>query len=322
MTEPTTQSQEHAINTDPGEGYGRNGYAVVRGIFDPDRVARLLPICERVLAQWRERPLSDNPPVGPLANYLRHLNNPGYHRGRPEDLAAILDAAAAPAVLSAVDQALGEPHLFTGTSLYFNPTGEPLDGFWHKDAIGPEADDQRDHITGSGLQVQVALVPSEDLAVVPGSHLREFTDAERHICVDDDGANRRSNDMPGAVRIPLQPGDAVLFNQIVIHRGRYYREPPRLTFMTSFRKRRVTEATLARRGLDQYSDQPWFLAPDYLNGTAPETRRYFSDYTAFYAPQWRGRLAETLKYHHLIQHLHDTGSPYPFAPSESADPAE
>ena len=62
MTETRTEAPHPTINTDPGEGYGRNGYAVVRGIFDPDRVARLLPICERVLAQWRERPLSDNPP--------------------------------------------------------------------------------------------------------------------------------------------------------------------------------------------------------------------------------------------------------------------
>ena len=90
----------------------------------------------------------------------------------------------------------------------------------------------------------------------------------------------------------------MLFNQIVIHRGRYHREPPRRTFMISFRKRRVTEATLARRGLDQYSDQPWFLAPDYLDGTAPATRRYFSEYTAFYAAQWRSKLAEMLKYQH------------------------
>lgn len=66
-----------SLNTDPGEGYRRCGYAVVRGMFDGERVARLLPICERVLAQWRERPLSDNPPVGPTANYLRHLNDPG-----------------------------------------------------------------------------------------------------------------------------------------------------------------------------------------------------------------------------------------------------
>lgn len=312
MAEPVNTE---LFNTDPGEGYRRDGYAVVRGVFDGERVARLLPICNRVLAQWRQRPLSDNPPVDPKANYLRHLNNPGYHRGRPEELAAVLDAAAAPAVLEAVDRALGEPHLFTSTSLYFNPAGEPLDGFWHKDAIGPEADDPRDRVTGSGLQAQIALVPSEDLEVVPGSHLRGFTDAERRICVDDGGANRRSNDMPGAVRIALRPGDGVLFNQIVIHRGRYHRAPPRRTFMVSFRKRRVTAATLERRGLDQYSDQPWFLAPDYLRGAAPATRRYFADYTAFYAARWRSKLAELLKYHHLLQHLRDTGAPYPFGPS-------
>jgi hypothetical protein len=41
MTDTTTETANDAINTDPGEGYRRNGYAVVRGIFDADRVARL-----------------------------------------------------------------------------------------------------------------------------------------------------------------------------------------------------------------------------------------------------------------------------------------
>ena len=37
MTETGTEMTQPAINTDPGEGYRRNGYAVVRGIFDADR---------------------------------------------------------------------------------------------------------------------------------------------------------------------------------------------------------------------------------------------------------------------------------------------
>ena len=67
-------------------------YAVVRGLFDAADIQRLNEICERVLAQWRQAPRSDNPPVGPQANYMRHLNDPGYHVGYPQDLSFLLNA--------------------------------------------------------------------------------------------------------------------------------------------------------------------------------------------------------------------------------------
>ena len=52
-------------------------------------------------------------------------------------------------------------------SLYFNPAFESQDGFWHKDKIGEEADVSRIKETGAGLQMQIALVPSDDLELVP-----------------------------------------------------------------------------------------------------------------------------------------------------------
>ena len=37
--------------------------------------------------------------------------------------------------------------------------------------------------------------------------------------------------MPGALRVCLQPGDAVLFNAFGFHRGRYHAANPRRTVM-------------------------------------------------------------------------------------------
>ena len=88
------------------------------------------------------------------------------------------------------------------TSLYFNPASESQDGFWHKDKIGEEADVSRIKETGAGLQMQIALVPSDDLELVPGSHLRDYSPEEHAICVADGEIHNRSNDMPGAVRPP------------------------------------------------------------------------------------------------------------------------
>ena len=196
--------------------YRAHGFAILRGAYDQERVTRMLAICDRVLEQWRRAPQTDNPPVGPQSTYMRHLNHPEYHRESPGDLAYLLDSVAEPRLIEAVEAALGEELLFSATSLYFNPRGVSEDGFWHKDSLG-EWPDPRDKQTGIGVSVQVALVPSEDFELVPGSHARDYTAAERHICVDDDRAHTRSNEMPNAAKMELSPGDAVLFNALTVH---------------------------------------------------------------------------------------------------------
>ena len=291
--------------------YRTHGYAVVRAVYDQERVARLLAICNRVLEQWRRAPQTNNPPVGPQSNYMRHLNHPEYHRESPDELAYLLDSVAEPRLITAVEAALGDEFLFSATSLYFNPKGVSEDGFWHKDSIG-EWPDPRDKETGIGLSVQIALVPSEDFELVPGSHVRDYTDAERHICVDDDRARNRSHEMPNAVRMVLSPGDAVLFNAITVHRGRYHTDKLRRTFMVGYRKVRTAREELSKHGLHQYTDQPWFLLPGYLDGVKEETEACFRRYVEFYAESWRSRLSELNKYVWLAARLNQAGDPNPF----------
>jgi ectoine hydroxylase-related dioxygenase (phytanoyl-CoA dioxygenase family) len=289
-----------------------NSHAIVRGLFDPSTAERLREICERVLEQWRRAPRSDNPPVGPQANYMRHVNDPEYHRDHPDDLAFLLDAVGAPQVAKAIGEALDEDYFFQMTSLYFNPTGDSQDGFWHKDKIGAEANVALVPETGAGLQLQIALVPTDDLELVPGSHFRDYTPEEHAICVADGERNNRSNEMPGGVRVELQPGDAALFTQLCIHRGRYHTDKLRRTLMVSVKKRVTAEYSLRQRGLDPYSDQPWFLLPDYLRGVSPESRAFFQDFIDYYAPHWRARFTEVLKYSSLLQRFAESGAPNPF----------
>ena len=55
---------------------------------------------------------------------------------------------------------------------------------------------------------------TSDVEYVPGSHLRWDTEEEYRIRLADGQSNSRSNDMPGAVRIHQQPGDAVAFEAL------------------------------------------------------------------------------------------------------------
>lgn len=62
--------------------------------------------------------------------------------------------------------------------------------------------------------MQIALIPSEDVQLVPGSHARWDTPAEYDVrCAD--GRKRSTHEMPGSLRASLGPGDAVMFNSWV-----------------------------------------------------------------------------------------------------------
>ena len=80
---------------------------------------------------------------------------------------------------------------------------------------------------------------------------------------------------------------------------------PRRTMMTSFSKRRFAEQRLSDRGLDQYSDQPYFLHPEYLRGVRSSTREFFAGegFAGLYAGLWRAKLVEHMKYKVLTLNL-------------------
>ena len=82
--------------------------------------------------------------------------------------------------------------------------------------------------------------------------------------------------------------------------------------MVVYRKIRTAREDLSRHGLHQYTDQPWFLLPGYLDGVRPETEAWFRRYVDFYAASWRSRLSEMSKYLWLAAVLKQAGAPNPF----------
>jgi hypothetical protein len=270
----------------------REGYLVVRGLWDADRTERLRAICEAILAQWRQSdPQTGQPGGGPDATSMRHLNHPGYFTHDPQAFREVMEAAADERVLAISRAILGEEPLFRCTSLFMNPTQTSMDGDWHRDTqfLIPQESEERAFLErgmpeGEAIQLQIALVASEDIEFVPGSHLRWDTPEEYRIRLSEGRAHCRSNAMPGGVRIGLQPGDAVAFNPFGLHRGRYHADKLRRTLMLTYTKR-------SQPRYDYFSDQPWFLEPGYLEGLTPRARAFFETFIAVYAPFWRERHA-------------------------------
>ena len=266
-----------------------HGYIVVRRMFSPRRTAALEAACERVLRQWRrENPETGQPGGGPEATVMRHLVHAGYDGVVGADgRRALLEAVAAPKMLAASSAVLGQAPLFRATSLFMNPLKNSRAGNWHRDSQfhWPDEGEERRMLSTnsrlqSALQLQVALAPSSDVEVVPGSHLRWDTPEEYAIRRADGGKNNRADGMPGAVRLSLEPGDALAFNPCALHRGRYHTNKRRRTLM-------VTYTGASAPHFDYFSDQPWFMADGYLDGLGRACRAFFERFIEQYQKDWQ-----------------------------------
>ncbi len=277
------------MNEELSRQWHEEGYIIARGLVDGERCADLLVLCESILAQWRENnPETGERGGGPDATVMRHLNHSGYfadtkQRGKRDILHLVADKK----VLAVCQAILTEEPLFRCTSLFMNPQETSLDGNWHRDSQFhcPEEEDEKRFIAAGGagggsVQLQIALVPSDDVEVVPASHRRWDTEEEYAIRRADGQKNNRSNAMPGALRIALEPGDALAFNPCGLHRGRYRADALRRTLMLTYTKTSAPH-------FDYFSDQSWFLEPGYLDGVDAETRAFFARFIEAYKGNWQ-----------------------------------
>ena len=270
------------------DSFARDGVAIVRGLWERDDVDLLAAACERILAQWRfSNPETNEPGGGPDAHVMRHLNHPGYFKEHDDERVLMLEAVASSEAVGFAEEILQTEALFRCTSLFFHPTETSVDGNWHRDSQfhAPDEDDEKRLLAeraypGTSVQMQIALLPSDAIEFVPGSHQRWDTDEEYAIRRADDGANSRSNDMPGAQRIGLEPGDAVAFNPMGLHRGRYHTDRPRLTLM-------LTYTTRTHPRFDYFSSQPWFDRPGYLDDLSFSARSFYDTFVAQYQADWQ-----------------------------------
>lgn len=89
---------------------------------------------------------------------------------------------------------------------------------WHRDDIpwSATAEEEAALLGHPAWHAQwnLPLYDDDSLVVVPGSHARPRTDAEKE-------AGPYDEDMPGAVRVALKAGDVVFYDNNILHRGVY-----------------------------------------------------------------------------------------------------
>ncbi|KAK4189342.1 hypothetical protein QBC35DRAFT_530904 [Podospora australis] len=99
---------------------------------------------------------------------------------------------------------------------------------WHRDdipeSLGPEEELARlkEESYSRHAQWNLPLYEDDSLIVVPGSHRRARTEAERE-------ADPYEENMPGQKVVKLQPGDLIFYDNNILHRGVYQPDRERLT---------------------------------------------------------------------------------------------
>ncbi|MER5431784.1 phytanoyl-CoA dioxygenase family protein [Streptomyces sp. NPDC002588] len=277
--------------------FRENGFTVVRGVFDAEEVTRLTAAVDRVVDRVRSAPeayesrYTAKDGTGADTWGVNHVFDPGLYQ---EELAGMF---AHPALMGFVHAFLGPRLRFWNAHALWEPQRVDYELNWHKD------NGENEHFDASGgsnhVQLDISLTDQRAFRVVPGSHRRPLTDAERRQIEAKDIAP-----LPGEVAVELGPGDVLYRNHHTVHRG-------------------SCRAGDLRRALDinlQAYDEPWGPRPSwrfmrhegYLDSVHPALRELLANTAEWDAahPLSRAELARRMRSgREISRHIAD-GKPH------------
>lgn len=245
--------------------FNHQGYVVVKKLFDRRDIEKLTTIIDRIHSQW----LNEN-----HADFIEHklvnmhsLTSPRYFGGHEVERLLFFQTIASNRLTHLLDDMFGDGLYFHNTQLFFNPFENTRPPYWHRDMQYTPIDDsvleneQQNMLT---LHVRIPLVHEKRVELIPGTHKRWDTGLERNVRLELSG-HKNSEDLPGAVLIELAPGDVLIFNAQMIHRGNYRLNKSRkaldlcLGKQHPFTSQYIDESTLPNTGeLDQIANNQWY----------------------------------------------------------------
>ncbi|KAI0129503.1 phytanoyl-CoA dioxygenase family protein [Xylariales sp. AK1849] len=244
-----------------------DGFVVIRQILTPSQLASLREAASRTTAlarsgEWphirtvgKQFPPWPSVP-GPDGIWgVQGLMNPDL-----PDHAAFTESYFSDAVLGIARELMdcGDEQLVMEL---FNMLVRPEKDFelrWHRDDIPAEAtaaqEMQRLGEPEWHTQWNLALFEDDSLVVVPGSHVRARTAAERD-------ADPFEGDMPGQLVVHLDAGDVAFYNNNIVHRGVYDSARERMSLHGSVGH--VAGSTLRARNVLQHGIGGWVDRCDF-----------------------------------------------------------
>lgn len=212
------------------EHYREEGYAILRGLFDPAEMAEIQEAARRVYAEGIKHPSS----YRHKNLYFDVIDDPdGGHVMLQAHWFSWIDATLDsyrrhPKVFAALQPLLGDDIKQIANQIHWKPPGARLTGFrFHQDLRFRDKDSlEGDPIANSvtmGLAIDRTTAENGALQVIPGSHKLGY------LGLSDDGGvlmkgqtaegelRKAGLDPASIVTCELEPGDAVIWSLLTVH---------------------------------------------------------------------------------------------------------
>jgi ectoine hydroxylase-related dioxygenase (phytanoyl-CoA dioxygenase family) len=129
-----------------------------------------------------------------------------------------------PVMLKTVEELLGPNLIVNNASILAANEGTSYSLGWHRDVIQIPEEEIEDWLFSperfhNSVQINLPLVEENSLWVVPGSHNRPNREEENAVFAGSKHYAPLGAEMPGGVPVSLKAGQAVLYNNNLIHRG-------------------------------------------------------------------------------------------------------
>jgi hypothetical protein len=206
------------------ESFHTDGFVVLRQCYAPERVSQLRQAILPLKAQ------------APDSMRLSHLLHPESYS---HVFAEWLAEDAGPHVEALVGGGAIRHSLFN----LLGSTGEPYVQHFHRDVHPNQSKRPENHedwlrfrntIHGRTVQMNAPLLPGDSFFfVVPGSHNKLSTPAEVSAAIHS-RTEPVAAQMPGAIQVQLEPGDAVYYDFTLWHRGHNPHGAERLTIHNAY----------------------------------------------------------------------------------------
>jgi ectoine hydroxylase-related dioxygenase (phytanoyl-CoA dioxygenase family) len=265
------------------ETFLRDGYVIV-DVLTEQEIAEFREIMDALIspkikaADTKKKEASFQHLGDEIADFGKEARQYYFHLLTKPGTEPIHHAFHHPVILKTVEELLGPNLIVNNASILAANEGTEYSLGWHRDIIQipqPEIEDwlfspERFH---NSVQINLPLVDENSLWVVPGSHFRPNTEEENKAFQGSKHYAPLGVEMPGGIPVPLKAGQAVLYNNNLIHRGFTEKmKIPRRTLHMGY------HSALYPPTWHFYLLNGDLLTPEYLDRLSPTMRRMMEEY--------------------------------------------
>jgi ectoine hydroxylase-related dioxygenase (phytanoyl-CoA dioxygenase family) len=255
------------LNAAQEQHYREQGYVILRGIIPAAEVEALRAAVRELV----EASAVGKGPEIPWINRekrvperLGQLLRPGWTRP------AFVNSLERGPYFAIADQILGTAVRYSLFGMLAGGDGKAYVQNWHRD-LAPVSGEHElavlERNYGIYTQINAPLFPDRYLTIVPGSHLRRITAAERAAL-----AENPTGDMPGQLTVETEPGDVAFYYSNLLHRGYNPEGAMRWTMHHAF-VRADSPVAVHERG-----QEAWITSPGYIEALPPDLRMRMQRY--------------------------------------------